>query len=165
MATSSGDRTPVPFGHAPLELRDLLHAQLPTVPGIVRADVWEERPYRLGVWLAGRDSYVLWMVTGASCVAPAAGAQEQPEPVPVPDLSAAKVPVAAVEQALLAVTATVPGVVRVDRYSTRFAPPAVGFGATVDFADGRRLFLSVAGTKPRLVPGERLRPVTAASEV
>jgi hypothetical protein len=105
------------------------------------------------------------MVTGASGVAPAAGDQEQPEPVAVPDLTAAKVPLSALEQALLAVAVTAPGVVRVDRYSTRPVPPAVGFGATVDCREGWRLFVSVAGTKGTLAAGERLRSVTAGSEL
>ena len=58
-----------------------------------------------------------------------------------------------------------PGVVRVSRYSTRSAPPVVGFGATVDCEDGWRLFVSVAGLKGSLAPGERLRSVTAGSEL
>ncbi|MEZ0096312.1 hypothetical protein [Streptacidiphilus sp. EB129] len=150
----------------PLALRDLLHARLPNTPGIARADVWEERPYGLAVQLAGRQSWVCWMVTGASGVAPAAVGREQPDPMPVPDLGAAKVPVGAVEQALLAVVAAVPGVVRYDRYSTRPVPPAVGFGATVDCADdGWRLFLSVVGMKGTLDPRERIRPVTETSEL
>lgn len=149
----------------PSEFHELLRAQLPNTPGVVRADVWEERPYGLGVWLAGHDSYVCWMVTGASGVAGPAGDQEQPEPVAVPDLRGQKVPLGAVEQALLAVAATAPGVVRWSRYSTRPVPPAVAFGATVDFDDGWRLFLSVAGTKGSLDAKERLRSVTSASEV
>jgi hypothetical protein len=149
----------------PIELRDLLRSQLPGTPGVVRADLWEERPYGLGVQLAGRQDWVCWMVTGASGVAAAAGDQEQPEPVAVPDLGAAKVPLGAVEQALLAVVVTAPGVVRFERYSTCPVPPVVGFGATVDFADGWRLFLSVAGLKGGLAPGERLRSVTAGSEL
>lgn len=105
------------------------------------------------------------MVTGASAVAPAPADQEQPAPVATPDLTAAKVKLALVEQAVLAASAQAPGVVRWDRYSTRPNPPAVGFGATIDCDDTWRLFLSVAGTKSRLVPGERLRSVTADSEV
>ncbi|MBC3844644.1 hypothetical protein GXW82_44055 [Streptacidiphilus sp. 4-A2] len=101
------------------------------------------------------------MVTGASGVAPAAGDQEQPDPVPVPDLTTDKVSVGALEQALLAAVATAPGVARLDRYSTRSAPPAVGFGATIDCADGWRLFLSIGGAKSTLDPQTRLRAVTA----
>ena len=149
----------------PLELRDLLCTQLPGTPGIARADVWPERPYGLGVQLDGRQNWVCWMVTGASGVVGPAADQEQMAPVPVPDLSAAKMSVAAVEQALIAVAATAPGASRWDRYSTRPAPPAVGFGATVDFADGWRLFVSVAGLKGNLTPGERLRSLTAGSEL
>lgn len=149
----------------PIELRDLLRNQLPSIPGVARAGVWEERPYGLAVQLDGRQNWVCWMVTGASGVASAAGEQEQPELVAVPDLSAGKVPLGALEQALLAVAVTIPGVVRVDRYSTRPAPPAVGFGATVDCQDGWRLFVSVAGMKGSLAAGERLRPVTAGTEL
>ncbi|MEY9961359.1 hypothetical protein [Streptacidiphilus sp. MAP5-52] len=149
----------------PIELRDLLRDQLPGIAGVARTQDWEERPYGLAVQLDGRQDWVCWMVTGASGVAPAADGQEQPQPVAVPGLSAAKMPLGALEQALLAVAVTAPGVVRWDRYSTRPAPPAVGFGATIDCEDSWRLFLSVAGTKPRLVPGERLRSVAAGSEL
>ncbi|MHA6757293.1 hypothetical protein [Streptacidiphilus sp. PAMC 29251] len=148
----------------PLELRDLLCTHLPSSPGVARTEVWEERPYGLGVQLDGRPGWVCWMVTGASGVAPAADAKEQLQPVAVPDLTAAKVPLGAMEQALLAVAVTAPGVVRWDRYSTRPAPPAVVFGATIDFTGGVRMFLSAVGTKGSLAPGERLRPVNAASE-
>jgi hypothetical protein len=148
----------------PMELRDLFCTQLPSTPGIARAEVWTERRYGLGVQLDGHQSWVCWMVTGASGVAPAATDQEPLEPVAVPDLSAAKVPLGAVEQALLAVAVTAPGVVRWERYSTRPTPPAVMFGATVDFDGGGRMFLSVAGMKGSLDSGERLHPVTAASE-
>jgi len=81
----------------PIELRELLRTQLPSTPGVALAEVWEERPYGLGVQLAGRQNWVCWMVTGASNVAPAGGDQEQPEPVDVPDLGAAKIPIGALE--------------------------------------------------------------------
>ncbi|WP_042404770.1 hypothetical protein [Streptacidiphilus carbonis] len=147
----------------PVELRDLLVSQLPSTPGVARAEVWQGRPYGLGVQLDGHQNWVCWMVTGASNVAPAASGQEQPELVGVPDLTATKPSLATVEQALLAAAVTAPGVLRVDRYSTRPTPTAVGAGATVDFADGWRLFLSVVGTTTSLDPKERLRQVTADS--
>lgn len=127
-------------------------------------EVLKDRPYGLGIQLDGRQGWVCWMVTGASGVAPAADDKEQLEPVAVPDLSAAKVSLSDIEQALLAVAVSAPGVLRWDRYSTRPTPPAVVFGATIDFTGGVRLFLSAVGTKGSLDSGERLRPVNAASE-
>ena len=149
----------------PIELRDLIRDQLPGFARVARAEVGEQRPYGLAVQLDGRQNWVCWMVTGASAVAPAAGDQEQPELVAVPDLSAAKVPLGTLEQALGAVAVTAPGVVRVDRYSTRPVPSAVGFGANVDCQDGWRLFISVVGLKGSLALGERLRSVAAGSEL
>jgi hypothetical protein len=52
-------------------------------------------------------------------------------PVPVPDLTSRPVPVAAVEQALIATAVAHAGgqVCGIDRYSTRPDPPAVRYGA------------------------------------
>lgn len=74
------------------------------------------------------------MVTGASGVAPAANPEERLEPQPQPDLSGGNVPLATVERALVATLATAAGeqIARADRYSTRPAPPAVSYGATID---------------------------------
>jgi hypothetical protein len=145
------------------ELRDLLVDQLPAVAGIASAAPWPERPYGLVVTQAATGGCSYWMVTGASGVAPAAADQEQPAPVALPDFPQGKAPVGLVEQALVAtVVQAAPGVVRLTRYSTLPAPPAVAFGATVDFSDWR-LFLSCAGTSPGT--GDRVRPVTVSSEV
>lgn len=148
----------------PLELRDVLAAGLPTLPGVASATAWPDRPYGLEVTLA-EGGCVYWMVTGASAVAPPANPEERLEPQPLPNLSGGQVPVAAVEQALLATLATVAGeqIARADRYSTRPAPPAVGYGATIDCTDGWRIFIAAVGTSAR--PGERLRPVASDSTV
>ncbi|MFI8086189.1 hypothetical protein ACIF6L_36015 [Kitasatospora sp. NPDC086009] len=70
--------------------------------------------------------------------------------VGVPDLAGSSVPVALVEQALVAAAVAaddaVGGIVRVDRYSTRPDPPAVRYGATLECRDGRKPFLSCYGT-------------------
>ncbi|WP_329491132.1 hypothetical protein OG618_32290 [Kitasatospora sp. NBC_01246] len=74
--------------------------------------------------------------------------------VVVPDLTGSSVPVALVEQALVAaaVAAAVAaddaagGIVRVDRYGTRPDPPVVRYGATLECRDGWKLFLSCDGT-------------------
>ena len=119
--------------------------------------MWPGRPYGLVVTVKDAGS-VYWMVTGASGVAPAAGEGERLAPQALPELAGAgKVATGQVEQALLAALAagdTEGQVVRADRYSTRSAPPAVGYGLTVDTADGWRLFVACVGTARR---GEDLR--------
>ena len=68
------------------------------------------------------------------------------DPVPIPDLTGRPVPVAQVEQALIAVAQTGDQVCSIDRYSSRPEPPAVRYGATIGFRDGWKLFLSCYGT-------------------
>ncbi|TDT93317.1 hypothetical protein EDD99_8126 [Streptomyces sp. 846.5] len=147
----------------PLELRDLLVTRLPAVEGVASAVAWPERPYGLEVALSsGGCAY--WMVTGASGVAPAAVGGERPAPLAVPEFPADRVPLGLVEQAVTAVVVqAAPGVVRLDRYGLRPAPPAVVFGATVDCEDGWRLFVSAVGVSTG--PGARLRRVMPDSEV
>ena len=85
------------------------------------------------------------MVSGASGVAPAAGEDECLAPRPLPELGGGKVATAQVEQALLTALAagdTDGRIIRADRYSTSPTPSAVGYGITVDMADGWRLFVA-----------------------
>ena len=149
----------------PGDLHQHLLASMPAVVGIAAVGPWEQRPFGLVVTMAsGGCSY--WMVTGASGVAPAPAKDAPPlEPLPVPDFPPGKVPLALVEQALLAVAMQGgQAVSRVDRYSTKDVPPAVCFGANIDYSDDNwRLFLSAVGTSPG--PGDRLRPVSPSSEV
>lgn len=149
----------------PGDLLQHLLASMPALPGIGAAASWEQRPYGLAVTMASSGGCSYWMVTGASGVAPAPAKDAPPlQALPLPDLPRGRVPLALVEQAVLA--AAVQGqeeATRLDRYSTKDAPPAVGFGATIDYRDGWRLFVSVVGTSP--APGDRLRPVSPSSEV
>ncbi|WP_285737166.1 hypothetical protein [Kitasatospora phosalacinea] len=93
-------------------------------------------------------STVYWTITGASN---AVSAGERAEPVaeqPVPDLPGdGKAAVDQIELALLAAlkAGTEAGdVARADRYSTRPEPerPAFRYGATIECANGWRLFLT-----------------------
>ncbi|MGA5817740.1 hypothetical protein ACPC54_07770 [Kitasatospora sp. NPDC094028] len=74
------------------------------------------------------------------------------ESIEMPDLTGPPVPVALVEQALIAAATAAEAddpagaVVRVDRYSTHPNPPAVRYGATLECRDGWKLFLSCYGT-------------------
>ncbi|MDH6111386.1 hypothetical protein P3T36_004540 [Kitasatospora sp. MAP12-15] len=140
----------------PSDLQQLLIAHLPAVPGVESAAVWPERPYGLVVTLQDSGS-VYWMVSGASGVAPAAGPDERLLPQALPELGGGKVATAQVEQALLTALAAADTdglVIRAERYSTRPAPPAVGYGITVDTASAWRLFVACIGTARR---GEELR--------
>ena len=141
----------------PAELQQLLITRAPDVPGI----------------------------TGASPAGgvPASGPSGE-DPVPVPNLTSRPVPVAHVEQALIATAAACAGgqVCSIDRYSTRPDPPAVRYGATIGSHDGWKLFLSCYGTtrcssptspsrwsRPGTVTGRRARltsphAATAASQ-
>jgi hypothetical protein len=135
----------------PAELQQLLITRAPDVPGITataRRD--DENPDGLTVTLAG-GGRAWWTITGAS---PAGTVPDSGPPgaglarVPVPDLTGRPVPVAQVEQALIATAVARAGgqICSIDRYSTRPDPPAVRYGATIGFRDGRKLFLSCYGT-------------------
>jgi len=135
----------------PAEFQQLLITHAPDVPGITAAARRDdENPYGLTVTLAG-GGRAWWTITGAS---PAGSAPDsgppgaEPVPVPAPDLTGRPVPVAQVEQALIATAVARAGgqISRIDRYSTRPDPPAVRYGATIAFRDGWKLFLSCYGT-------------------
>lgn len=66
----------------------------------------------------------------------------------MPDLTGQPVPVADVEQALIATAITcTPGDIRhAYHYSTRPDPPAVRYGVTISSRDGWKLYLSCYGT-------------------
>jgi hypothetical protein len=119
------------------------------VPGITAAARRDdENPYGLTVTLEG-GGRAWWTITGASPAGAAPGNGPPGEDlVPVPDLTSRPVPVAAVEQALIATAAARVGdqINHIDRYSTRPDPPAVRYGATIAFRDGWKLFLSCYGT-------------------
>ena len=147
----------------PAELQQLLITHAPGVPGITAAARRDdENPYGLTVTLEG-GGRAWWTITGASPAGAAPGsAPAGADPVPVPDLTGRPVPVAAVEQALIAVAvAHADGqVCGIDRYSARPGPPAVRYGATIAFRDGWKLFLSCYGTtRPgQLRPDQPYRP-------
>ncbi|WP_037603802.1 hypothetical protein [Streptacidiphilus rugosus] len=133
----------------PANLQQLLIERAPTIPRITDAGKRDDdSPYGLTVTLAS-GGQVWWAITGASGPAPAADAVSG-EALEVPDLTGPSVPVALVEQALVAtaVGADDPtgGVLRADRYSIRPNPPAVRYGATLECRDGWKLFLSCYGT-------------------
>ena len=147
----------------PAELQHLLITHAADVPGITAAARRDdENPYGLTVTLAG-GARVWWTITGTSPAgsAPDSGLPGE-DPVPVPDLTGRPVPVARVEQALVATAAAQAGdtICSIDRYSTRPDPPAVRYGATIGFRDGWKLFLSCYGTtlpgQPR--PGQPYQP-------
>jgi hypothetical protein len=149
----------------PAELQQLLITHAPGVPGITAAARRDdENPYGLTVTFAG-GGRAWWTITGASPAGTAPGSGPTgADPVPVPDLTGRPVPVAAVEQALLATAVAHAGgqVCSIDRYSTRPDPPAVRYGATITFRDGWKLFLSCYGTtrpgQPR--PDQPYRPAS-----
>lgn len=133
----------------PAQLQHLLVTYAPDVPGItaaVRRD--DENPYGLTVTLAD-GARAWWTITGTS---PAGVTQDSgpsgEDPVPVPDLTGRPVPVARVEQALVATAVAHAGdqICGIDRYSSRPNPPAVRYGATIGFRDGWKLFISCYGT-------------------
>jgi len=133
----------------PAEFQQLLITHAPDVPGITAAARRDdENPYGLTVTLAG-GGRAWWTITGTSPTGTAPGSRPSGEDqVPVPDLTSRPVPVARVEQALVAVAVARAGgqICSIDRYSTRPAPPAVHYGATIGFRDGWKLFLSCYGT-------------------
>jgi hypothetical protein len=133
----------------PAEFQQLLITHAPGVPEITAAARRDdESPYGLTVTLAG-GGRAWWTITGASPAGDAPGSGLPGEdPVPVPDLTGRQVPVAAVEQALIAVAVARAGdeISHIDRYSSRPDPPAVRYGATIAFRDGWKLFLSCYGT-------------------
>jgi hypothetical protein len=138
----------------PADLQSLLVTHLPSVPGIAAAAAYPERPYGLAVTLTGGGS-VYWMITGSSGHSVPSGTRLGPQPLP--DLARARVPVAAVEQALVTTAAGADEhFVRADRYSTRpeAQRPTVTYGATLDCADGWTLYLACLGTARQ---GEQLR--------
>jgi hypothetical protein len=152
----------------PAELQQLLITHAPDVPGIITAAARrdDENPYGLAVTLDG-GGRAWWTITGASPAGtdpgngtPAVGLA----PVPAPDLTGRPVPVAQVEQALIATAVARAGdqISHIDRYSTRPDPPAVRYGATIGFRDGWKLFLSCYGTtlpgQPR--PGQPYHPAS-----
>ena len=141
----------------PADLQQLLIERVLGIPGITGAGKRDDdRPYGLTVALEG-GGQVWRTITGASGPAPTitTGYSDGAESVEVPDLTGSSVPVALVEQALVAVAVAVAavaaddaagGIVRADRYSTRPDPPAVRYGATLECRDGWKLFLSCYGT-------------------
>jgi hypothetical protein len=151
----------------PAALQHLLITRAPGVPGITAAAPREDDShYGLTVTLTG-GSRVWWTITGAS-PAPSGPSSvpdgTDPDPVPVPDLTGRPVPVAYVEQALIGVAITHAGgeICRIDRYSTRPAPPAVRYGATIACRDGWKLFLSCYGTTDpgQVYPDPPYRPLS-----
>jgi hypothetical protein len=135
----------------PAEFQQLLITHVPDVPGITAAARRDdENPYGLTVTLEGGGS-AWWTITGTSPTeaAPDSGLSGTDRvPVPAPDLTGRPVPVAQVEQALIATAVARAGdqICSIDRYSTRPDPPAVRYGATIGFRDGWKLFLSCYGT-------------------
>jgi len=132
----------------PAELQQLLITHAPGVPGITAAARRDdENPYGLTVTLEGCGR-AWWTITGTSPAGTAPGSEPPAGPLPVPDLTSRPVPVAAVEQALIATAVAHAGgqVCGIDRYSSRPDPPAVRYGATLAFRDGWKLFLSCYGT-------------------
>ena len=111
----------------PAELQQLLVTRAPGVPGITAATPREdENPYGLTATVEG-SGRAWWTITGASPVVTAQDSGPAGEdPVPVPDLTSRPVPVANVEQALIALAlAHADGqVCGINRYSTRPDPPA-----------------------------------------
>ncbi|SEK43698.1 hypothetical protein [Streptacidiphilus jiangxiensis] len=155
----------------PSELQQLLIERTPAIPGIADAAKRDDdSPYGLTVTLTD-GGRVWWSITGASGPAPATATTADSgdidaTAVEVPDLTGTSVPVAHVEQALVA-TATgaddpSSGVVRADRYSLRPNPPAVRYGATLECRDGWKLFLSCYGTaRPgRTKPDQPYQPLS-----
>jgi len=133
----------------PAELQQLLITHAPDVPGITAAAPRDDdNPYGLTVALAG-GGRAWWTITGASPAgaAPDSGPPGE-NPVQVPDLTSRPVPIAHVEQALIATAVARAGdqICSIDRYSSRPDPPAVRYGATIRFRDGWKLFLSCYGT-------------------
>ena len=88
----------------PAELQHLLITHAPDVPGITAAARRDdEDPYGLTVTLEG-GGRAWWTITGASPGTAPGGIPSGENPVQVPDLTSRPVPVAHVEQALIAVT-------------------------------------------------------------
>ncbi|MEY9849522.1 hypothetical protein [Streptacidiphilus sp. MAP5-3] len=148
----------------PADLQQLLIERAPTVPGITDAGKRDDdSPYGLTVTLTD-GGQVWWSITGASGPAPTTDEGFSAEEIP--DLTGSSVPVAHVEQALVATAAGADdpsgGVVRADRYSVRPNPPAVRYGATLECRDGWKLFLSCYGTsRPgRTKPEQPYRPLS-----
>jgi hypothetical protein len=133
----------------PAELQQLLITRAPDVPGITAAARRDdENPYGLAITLEG-GGRAWWTITGASPAGSAPGSGPSGEgQVPVPDLTGRPVPVARVEQALVAVAVARAGetICSIDRYSSRPDPPAVRYRATIGFRDGWKPFLSCYGT-------------------
>ena len=134
------------------------------MPGITAAAPRDETPHGLTVTLEG-GGRAWWTITGAS---PAGTAQNsrpaREDPVPVPDLTSRPVPVAAVEQALIAAAVAHAGgqVCSIDRYSIRLDPPAVRYGATIAYRDDWKLFLDAREPHTWLSVRQRPRILTAA---
>lgn len=112
------------------------------MPGITAAAPrGDENPYGLTVTLEG-GGRAWWTITGASPAGGAEAVQDSgpsgEDPVPLPDLTGWPVPVAQVEQALIATAVARAGdqICSIDRYSSRPGPPAVRYGATIGFRDG-----------------------------
>ena len=136
---------------APADLQQQLLARLPELTGGESAVVWPGRPYGLQVTFKDAGS-VYWMVSGASGVVPVAGEDERRAPQQLPELGGGKVATAQVEQALL--TALSAGdtdgrIIRADRYSIRPTPSVVGYGLTVDMADGWEAFRGLRRHRPQ----------------
>jgi hypothetical protein len=136
----------------PADLQQLLIEHAPAIPGIADATKRDDdSPYGLAVTLTG-GGQVWWSITGATgpTSPTGSGPGASAEDTQVPDLTGPPVPVAHLEQALVATASRAgdpsSGVVRTDRYSLRPNPPAVRYGATLDCADGWKLFLSCYGT-------------------
>src|ERR1700691_1197298 len=135
----------------PAELQQLLITHAPDVPGITAAASHDdENSYGLTVTLDG-GGRAWWTITGASLGSGTSAVGLAP--VSAPELTGRPVPVAQVEQALIATAVARAGdrISHIDHYSSRPEPPAVRYGATIGFRDGWKLFLSCYGT-PR--PGQ-----------
>jgi len=135
----------------PAQFQQLLITHAPDVPGITAAARRDdENPYGLTVTLQG-GGRAWWTITGTSPSGTVPASEPpgaDPVPVPAPDLTGPPVPVAQVEQALIATAVARAGgqISHIDRYSTRSDPPAVRYGATIGFRDGWKLYLSCYGT-------------------
>jgi hypothetical protein len=141
----------------PAELQQLLITHAPDVPGITTAARRDdENPYGLAVTLEG-GARTWWTITGANPTGAAPGSGPPATglaPVPAPDLTGHPVPVAQVEQALIATAVAYAGdqISHTDRCSTRPGPPGFRHAppSGVRVAVQRELPGELEGRAPRL---------------